>query len=112
MDLDGRRESDNYEDRRGMSGGAVTGMGLGGIILFALIFLLSGKFDLGSLGDIMSAGTDGQEVTESGSNGQAQRQANPEEEKQVKFCKQILASIGKIRSNVIEERSKTAWAYA
>ena len=31
MDLDGRRESTNVEDRRGMSGGAKAGLG-GGII--------------------------------------------------------------------------------
>lgn len=104
MDLDGRRESENYEDRRGMSGGAVTGMGLGGIILFALIFLLSGKFDLGSLGDIMSAGNDAQEVTERNSDGQAQRPANPEEERQVKFCKQILASTEDVWSAVFRQK--------
>ena len=104
MDLDGRRESDNYEDRRGMSGGAVTGMGLGGIILFALIFLLSGKFDLGSLGDIMSAGNETQVVTENKSGNQTQREANPEEDRQVVFCKKILASTEDVWADVFRRQ--------
>ena len=36
MKLDGRRESSNVEDRRGMSGGAVAGLGLGGIALWCI----------------------------------------------------------------------------
>ena len=38
MDLDGRRESTNVEDRRGMSGGAKAGLGGGimGIIILCL----------------------------------------------------------------------------
>ena len=43
MDLDGRRESTNVEDRRGMSGGAKAGLG-GGImgIIIALIAMFMG----------------------------------------------------------------------
>ena len=32
MRMDGRRESQNVEDRRGISGGAKAGMGIGGIV--------------------------------------------------------------------------------
>ena len=42
MRLDGRRESSNVEDRRGMSGGAKAGMGIGGIIIVALMAWLTG----------------------------------------------------------------------
>lgn len=44
MKLDGRRESTNVEDRRG-KGGAVKagGLGIGGIIIVGLIWLLTGK---------------------------------------------------------------------
>lgn len=42
MRLDGRRESSNVEDRRGMGGGAKAGLGIGGIIMVALFAWLSG----------------------------------------------------------------------
>ncbi len=50
MDLDGRRESTNVEDRRGMSGGAKVGLG-GGImgIIIALLAMFLGGGDLGSI---------------------------------------------------------------
>lgn len=48
MRLDGRRESTNVQDRRGMSGGAK--MGLGGIVIIGLLTLLFG----GDLGDIIN----------------------------------------------------------
>ena len=80
MDLEGRRESENVEDRRGMSGGAMAGMGIGGIILIGLITLLMGGNPLdviqqtGGLGG-MSGGEE--EVAE----GQT---FSPEEEAQVR----------------------------
>ena len=40
MKLDGRRESSNVEDRRGMSGGKKAGLGLGGIIIAMAIAYL------------------------------------------------------------------------
>ena len=50
MRLDGRRESSNVEDRRGMSGGAKAGIGgIGGIILIALFTFLQG----GNVGDVV-----------------------------------------------------------
>ena len=42
MDLEGRRESENFEDRRGMSAGAKAGMGIGSLLLIGLITLLMG----------------------------------------------------------------------
>ena len=50
MRLDGRRESNNVEDRRGMSSSAKAGIGgIGGIVLIALFTLLQG----GNLGDVI-----------------------------------------------------------
>ncbi|MBS1742860.1 MAG: zinc metallopeptidase [Bacteroidetes bacterium] len=47
MQLDGRRESDNVEDRRGMSGGKklIAGGGLIGVIVLIVNMLLSGNGD-------------------------------------------------------------------
>src|SRR6476619_4330689 len=39
----GRRESGNVEDRRGMSGGMVAGGGIGAVIVGILYFLLGGN---------------------------------------------------------------------
>ena len=86
MKLDGRRESTNVEDRRGMSGGAVAGLGLGGIALVAIITLLMG----GNLGDVI------QNVGNSGGLGgvttENQYEPTPENEALAKFSRQILAS--------------------
>ena len=44
MKLDGRRQSTNVEDRRGKGGVATAGgLGLGGIVILGLIWLLTGK---------------------------------------------------------------------
>ena len=44
MRLDGRRESSNVEDRRGMSGGAKAGIGgIGAIVIAALFAWMSGR---------------------------------------------------------------------
>ena len=86
MRLDGRRESSNVEDRRGMSGGAVAGLGLGGIALVAIITLLMG----GNIGDVI------QNVQNSGGIGSRTEQSSyeptPENEALARFSRQILAS--------------------
>ena len=86
MKLDGRRESSNVEDRRGMSGGKAAGLGLGGVALIALIVLLQG----GSLGDVFKS------VVNSGGLQQQTQQTNyeptAENEALAKFSRQILAS--------------------
>ena len=84
MKLDGRRESSNVEDRRGMSGGTV-GLGLGGVLIVGLITLLMG----GNLGDVLknveSTGGISTQTTQT-------REFTAEEEALAKFSKQILAS--------------------
>ena len=84
MRLDGRRQSTNVEDRRG-KGGAVKagGLGLGGIIILGLIWLLTGKApDTNTLQQMgQGAGTeytDGKDYSEV-------------DVELMTFCKQILA---------------------
>ncbi|MBO4850872.1 MAG: zinc metallopeptidase [Prevotella sp.] len=98
MDLDGRRESENFEDRRGMSGATMAGMGIGGMIIIGLITLLMGGNPLdviqqtGGLGSMTGSQEEATEQTYS-----------PEEEAQVKFCKQILASTEDVWSAVFRK---------
>ena len=85
MKLDGRRESTNVEDRRGVSGGKAAGMGIGGIAIVAIITLLMG----GNLGDVMNV------VTQSGGLSSAietNYEPTAENEALAKFSRQILAS--------------------
>jgi len=50
MNLEGRRKSDNVEDRRRIGGGKATGLGIGGLIIVGIITWLSG----GNIGDIVN----------------------------------------------------------
>ena len=84
MRLDGRRESTNVEDRRGMSGGKAAGLGIGGIAIVAIITLLMG----GNLGDVF------QNVQNSGGlgfNTESSYESTPEYEELASFSKKILA---------------------
>jgi len=85
MKLDGRRESTNVEDRRGMSTGGKAGLGIGGIALVAIITLLMG----GDLGDVFqnvqSAGGIGGVSTETS------YEPTAENEELATFSKQVLA---------------------
>ena len=57
MRLDGRRQSDNIEDRRGMSTGAKAGIGgIGGIIVVVLLTLMSGGSLTGERADRVFGG--------------------------------------------------------
>ena len=87
MKLDGRRESTNVDDRRGLSGGTKAGLGLGGILIVGLLTLLMG----GDLGDIFQA------VQQNGglsAGGQQTEQVafSQEEQELATFAKRILAS--------------------
>ena len=101
MKLDGRRESTNVEDRRGMSGGKVAGLGLGGIAIVALITLLMG----GNLGDVL------QNVSNSGGLGgiteQTTYQPTAEEEELVTFAKRILAGTEDVWTKIFAQYGKT-----
>lgn len=103
MRLDGRRESSNVDDRRGMSGGTKAGLGLGGIVLIAIMTFMSG----GNLGDVITnVGTQmaSQNVTTSD---QQQREFTEEEQKLAKFSSQVLASTEDIWSQVFQQMGRT-----
>ena len=85
MKLDGRRQSTNVEDRRGKSGGAakVGGLGLGGIIILGLIWLLTGKAPDTSTLQQLGQGSGTEYVQE--------QDYSEVDVELMTFCKQILA---------------------
>ncbi len=103
MRLDGRRESSNVEDRRGMSGGAKAGMGIGGIILVGIITLLMG----GNMGDVIN--NVGQQMTQvqEATPDNVQREFTEEEQAQAKFCRQVLASTEDVWTAVFQKMGRT-----
>jgi len=106
MNLDGRRESSNVEDRRGMSGGKKAGMGAGvlGVIIAMAIAYFSG-------GDPLSAGM--QALQENGGLGslagtntevsEEQREFTEEEQELARFSTQILAGTEDVWKEIFEE---------
>lgn len=103
MKLDGRRESDNFEDRRGISGGAKAGMGIGGIILIGIITLLMG----GNMSDVISnVGQQMAQVQEATPEA-VEREFTEEEQEQAKFCRQVLASTEDVWTAVFQKMGRT-----
>jgi hypothetical protein len=100
MNLFGRRESDNVDDRRGMGGGAKAGLGIGGMIVVAIITLLMGgnATDVLQNTGLMSGSTQTQQGT---------YQPTKEEEELAKFSKQILASTEDIWTAEFQRMGKT-----
>ena len=102
MRLDGRRESSNVEDRRGMSGKAVAGVGgIGAVIVAALFAWMSG-------GDPLSAGLQAAQEQMSART-ETVDEANFTEEEQAlaSDCKKILASTEDVWTKVFEELGGT-----
>lgn len=102
MRLTGRRESNNVEDRRRMSGKAKAGIGgIGGIIVIALFTLLSGG-NLGDIvGNVMQSGALNQ-VSETETQ-QGQRKFTDEEQELAKFSSQILAGTEDVWTKVFQK---------
>ena len=96
MRLNGRRESSNVEDRRGLSGGGKAGLGLGGILIVGLITLLMG----GNLGDVFQA-----VVSEGGGTVQQSYEPTAENEALAKFSRQILASTEDVWAKAFKEQN-------
>ena len=95
MRLDGRRESENVEDRRGMGTGARIGIGsIGGLIIAGLITLLMG----GNIGDVLQQVGGSAIQTEGG-----QTEFTPEEEELAKFSSQVIASTEDIWSQIFQQ---------
>lgn len=105
MKLNGRRESDNVEDRRGMSTGAKAGIGgIAGILLIALFTFLQG----GGIGDVLN------NVIQQGAIGGLQEESAPdqrefteEEQELAKFSRQVLASTEDVWTKVFAENGRT-----
>lgn len=100
MKLDGRRESTNVNDRRGMSGGAKIGggLGIGGIIIAMLLAYFTGGNPLEVLQDealqMAPTPTSGQQFT-------------AEEEELAKFSRQILAGTEDVWAEEFRKMGRT-----
>lgn len=105
MQLDGRRQSSNVDDRRGMSttGKVAGGVGLGGVLIFGLIKLLLGGSPTDVIGDIagqmMNAGT---EVVQD-----SNWQPSEQEQELAVFASQILAGTEDIWSEIFRQYGRT-----
>jgi len=102
MDLNGRRESSNVEDRRGMRGGTKAGLGLGGIVIVGLITLMMG----GNLGDVLNvvAGSGG---LSAGSAQTENVEFTQEEQELATFAKRVLASTEDVWTAVFSKYGAT-----
>lgn len=98
MRLDGRRQSTNVDDRRGMSGGAMTagGIGLGGLLIIGVISLLMGRNPVEVLQQV--GGMSGTEIVS-----QSGRTPTAEEQELAEFTLQILASTEDVWTKVFKQ---------
>lgn len=104
MKLDGRRESNNVDDRRGMSGGTMAGLGIGGIVMIALFTFLQG----GNLGDVISnVGTQMAQQSQNVGTVDGQREFTEEEQKLAQFSSQVLASTEDIWAEVFKKMGRS-----
>ena len=99
MRWQGRRQSDNVEDRRGISGrGLAVGGGLGGIVLVVLYFLLGGNPS-----DI----TQSVQVGDQTSSGTAGATLSAHDKEMGQFVSSVLASIEDVWRARFQEMGKT-----
>lgn len=106
MRLTGRRESNNVEDRRGISGATKAGIGgIGGIIVIALFTLLSG----GNLGDVISNVAQSGAMTPSSdaTSQQTEQTFTQEEQELAKFSRQILAGTEDVWTKEFQKMGRT-----
>jgi predicted metalloprotease len=97
MKVEGRRTSDNVEDRRGMSTGKMAiGGGIGTIVIVLVVWLLGG--DPSQVINTMQQGT----TTESGP-----VTASPEEEALVNYVKVVLAGTEDVWTKVFQQSNMT-----
>ena len=100
MRLDGRRESSNVDDRRRSGGGKKAGMGIGGLVIAALVVWMMGgnplsvltQADLGSMITEQSGGT---------------YEPTAEEDALAKFSKQILAGTEDVWTKEFKKMGRT-----
>lgn len=103
MKLDGRRESSNVEDRRGMSMGTKAGIGgLAGVILIAVMTLMQG----GGLGDVVSNVVQNGGLSIQEEQVEGQREFTEEEQQLATFSRQVLASTEDVWTEVFKKMGK------
>ena len=100
MKMDGRRESSNVDDRRGMSGAGKAGLGIGSLIVVALITWFMGGNPLSVLSD---ADLGGMVSTQTESN----REFTPEEQALAKFSSQVLAGTEDVWTKIFKQYGRT-----
>lgn len=102
MKLDGRRESNNVDDRRGRSTGKmVAGGGIGAVIIGIIFTLLSG----GDLGSALQS-IDINDITSQQPSQQTTQKFTKEQEELAKFSRQILAGTEDVWTEVFAKMGK------
>ena len=102
MKLDGRRESTNVEDRRGKGGAAKAGgLGLGGIVIVGLIWLLTGKAPDAEMVQQITQGNN-TEYTQTDPT-----QFSEEDQELFKFASQILAGTEDVWTKEFKKMGRT-----
>ncbi|MBO7101110.1 MAG: zinc metallopeptidase [Bacteroidales bacterium] len=97
MDLNGRRQSTNFEDRRGKgSAGKIAGLGGGGAIIVALILLFLGKDPSQVIEQVSSSGIQTEQYT-----------PTAQEEEFKTFALQILASTEDVWTPLFKQAGRT-----
>lgn len=97
MRLNGRRESTNVDDRRGISAKTAGGLGIGGIIIAALIAWATG-------GDPLTAVMQSAQSQMASGAQTEQREFTAEEQELATFSKQILAGTEDVWTKVFKEQ--------
>lgn len=102
MRLNGRRESSNVDDRRGMSGGRKAGLGgiVGIIIVGIMVYLQGGNPIEAVMQEASNQYLNGGNTEVAGG---AQREFTEEEQELAKFSKQILAGTEDVWMKIFEE---------
>ncbi|MDD6581653.1 MAG: neutral zinc metallopeptidase [Bacteroidales bacterium] len=98
MNLSGRRESSNVDDRRGRRGGKIAGVGIGGAIIIGIICLILGKNPSEIINNSQLTG---------GAETETAYQPTAEEEELAKFAKQILAGTEDVWTAEFKKMGKT-----
>lgn len=101
MRLDGRRESENVDDRRRKGGGKKAGIGIGGLVIAALITWVMGGDPL----SVLSNADLGSMINEQGQT--ATYEPTAEEEELAKFSKQILAGTEDVWTKEFQKMGRT-----
>src|SRR4051794_1678285 len=101
MQWEGREESENVEDRRGMSGRTMAVGGGAGIVVLLLALVLG--VDPAQLTNLVNPGGDQGAVQQPG----APRQADPAEERDARFTKVILHDTEVVWTDLFQRMNMT-----